>query len=80
MVEVERERLVATSCIRRPTPGMRVTTHSTREDDARRLVFELLAGDQSAWEKAHDPGSKFRTWARRPGVESSRFPVRHSSS
>ncbi|MFO0888438.1 MAG: 2Fe-2S iron-sulfur cluster-binding protein [Isosphaeraceae bacterium] len=76
MVEVEGERVLAASCIRKPTPGMRVTTHSTRADTARRLVFELLAGDQPPREKAHDPDSKFWTWAERLGVEGSRFPAR----
>jgi formate dehydrogenase major subunit len=76
MVEVEGERVLAASCIRKPGPGMRVTTHSTRADNARRMVFELLAADQPPRAKAHDPRSKFWAWAERLGVEGSRFPAR----
>jgi formate dehydrogenase major subunit len=76
MVEVEGERVLAASCIRKPSQGMRVTTHSTRADHARRLVFELLMADQPPRDRAHDPHSRFWTWAERLGVEGSRFPAR----
>src|SRR5918999_6020893 len=33
MVEIEGERVLAASCIRKPAPGMKVTTHSTRADN-----------------------------------------------
>ena len=36
MVEVEGERVLAASCIRRPTEGMRVRTDGTRVERARR--------------------------------------------
>jgi formate dehydrogenase major subunit len=78
MVEVEGERVLAASCIRRPTPGMKVTTHSTRAEAARRLVLELLVADQPPREIAHDPDSRFWRWAERLGVTHSRFPRRES--
>src|SRR4051812_38443191 len=76
MVEVEGERVLAASCIRQPKAGMRVTTHSPRADNARRMVFELLLADQPSREQAHDPGSRFWTWANRLGLAKSRFPRR----
>src|SRR5574342_560596 len=42
MVEIEGERVLAASCIRMPTPGMRVRTQTQRARTARRMVLELL--------------------------------------
>jgi formate dehydrogenase major subunit len=74
MVEIEGERVLAASCIRKPTAGMKVKTASERARASRRLVFELLMADQPKREVARDPGSKFWRWADRVGVEGSRFP------
>ncbi len=74
MVEVQGERVLAASCIRRPMPGMVVSTSSDRAETARSLVFELLIADQPPRAEAHDADSKFWRWADRVGVESSRFP------
>src|SRR5581483_10295477 len=57
MVEVEGERTLAASCIRKPTNGMKVQTASARAKSARKLVFELLVADQPTGERAHDPES-----------------------
>ncbi len=76
MVEIEGERVLAASCVRKPTKGMKVTTNTARAKKARELVFELLVADQPARESAHDPRSKLWGWAERLGVESSRFPAR----
>jgi len=76
MVEVEGERVLAASCIRQPSPGMKVTTASERAKKARKAVFELLLADQPARELAHDPESKFWAWADRIGLDGSRFPAR----
>src|SRR5213592_1557019 len=46
MVEIEGERVLAASCIRRPIPGMKVQAASERAKASRQLVFELLIGDQ----------------------------------
>ena len=58
MVEIEGERVLAASCIRRPTPGMKVRTASHRAVQAREMVMELLLADQPPREAAHDPGSR----------------------
>jgi formate dehydrogenase major subunit len=75
MVEVEGERVLAASCVRRPTPGMKVQTASERSGTSRKLVFELLVADQPERAAAHDPNSAFWRWADRIAVTQSRFPA-----
>src|SRR6202158_5050924 len=58
MVEIEGERVLAASCIRTPTAGMKVRTQTERAKTARRMVMELLLTDQPARELAHDPDSE----------------------
>src|SRR3954452_10167347 len=76
MVEVEGERVLAASCIRRPTPGMKVHSASERSKASRKLVFELLTTDQPDRAAAHEPDSRFWLWADRVDVTDSRFPRR----
>ena len=78
MVEIEGERVLAASCIRTPSPGMKVNTASERAKKSREMVFELLASDQPKREVAHDPESKFWNWADKVGVDESRFPAREA--
>src|SRR6195256_4101666 len=75
MVEIEGERVLAASCIRRPTPGMKVQAASERAKASRQLVFELLIGDQPSRAAAHDPNSRLWQWADKLGVSDSRFPL-----
>ena len=58
MVEIEGERVLAASCIRKPSPGMKVRTQTERATTARRMVAELLVTDQPPREVAHDPNSE----------------------
>ena len=76
MVEIEGERVLAASCIRKPSPGMAVKTASERATGARRMVMELLLADQPAREDAHDPNSELWHWAEAMGQLDSRFIVR----
>src|SRR5215216_360503 len=76
MVEIEGERVLAASCIRTPTPGMKVKTQTDRAKTARRMVVELLLTDQPPLDVAHDPKSEFWKTAARQKVETSRFPPR----
>jgi formate dehydrogenase major subunit len=76
MVEIKGERVLAASCIRKPTPGMVVTTDNERAKTARKMVIEMLVADQPAKEIAHDPKSEFWRWADAMDVEVSRFPKR----
>ena len=75
MVEVEGERVLAASCMRMPTVGMKVKTATDRATSARKMVMELLVADQPARETSHDPDSKFWNWADRVHVTQSRFPA-----
>ncbi|MCC6778112.1 MAG: formate dehydrogenase subunit alpha [Hyphomicrobiales bacterium] len=76
MVEIEGERVLAASCIRTPTAGMKVTTQTDRAKSARKMVLELLMADQPAREVAHDPQSELWLTAGRQNVTSSRFAAR----
>ena len=78
MVEIKGERVLAASCIRKPTAGMDVQIASERARFSRRMVFELLIADQPAREATHDPDSKFWRWADRVGVATSRLPRRET--
>ncbi|MGH7072416.1 MAG: molybdopterin-dependent oxidoreductase, partial [Acetobacteraceae bacterium] len=74
MVEVEGERVLAPSCTRMPTSGMRVRSATERAIKSRRMVMELLIADQPARQTSHDPTSKFWAWADREEISESRFP------
>ncbi len=74
MVEIEGERVLAPSCTRKPTSGMRVRSATERAKKARRMVMELLIADQPERATSHDPTSKFWTWADRQEISESRLP------
>src|SRR3984893_13584108 len=74
MVEIEGERVLAASCKRTPSVGMKVKTASDRAVAAQKMVMELLFPDQPARAPSHDPDSKFWHWADKVGVTASRFP------
>ena len=67
--------MLAASCIRKPTPGMKVKTATERARKGREMVFELLVADQPKPADAHDDKSKFWTWVAEMGVSTtSRLP------
>jgi formate dehydrogenase major subunit len=75
MIEIEGERVLTASCIRKPTPNMVVKTATDRAVKARRMVMELLLADQPPREDSPDRVSKFWHWAEVQGIETSRFPA-----
>ena len=75
MVEVEGERVLAASCIRKPTPDMVVKTATDRAVKARRMVMELLLADQPPREDSPDRVSSFWYWAEVQKINGSRFPA-----
>ena len=77
VVEIAGERVLAPSCKRLPTPGMKVITQSERARKSRELVMELLVADQPPREVARDPNSSFWQWADKMDVKGSRFPAAH---
>jgi len=78
MVEIEGERVLAASCLRQPSEGMKVHSANERAKTAQRMVMELLLADQPARDVAHDRDSHLWRWADRLGVSDSRFPGRAS--
>lgn len=85
MVEIEGERVLASSCNRMPTQGMVVKTDSERADKSRKMVFELLAADMKTPEQTPDNQSQFWSWAKSFGIEgsqrlSSKFETREEET
>jgi formate dehydrogenase major subunit len=76
MVEIEGERVLAASCIRKPAEGMKVNVSNPRAEAARKMIFDLLVTDQPERKTASDPQSKFWAWADKMGVTVGRFPER----
>ncbi|MBE7638559.1 formate dehydrogenase subunit alpha [Sneathiella sp. P13V-1] len=74
MVEIEGERVLAPSCMRKPTEGMVVHTQSEKASKARRMVVELLVADQSNEKEPRFKNSHFTSTANNLGVSESRFP------
>ena len=72
MVEIEGERVLAASCIRKPSAGMKVKAASERAKTASSGHFRPA---QARDADAHDPASKFWAWAERMNVAASRFPA-----
>ena len=59
MVSVEGERVLAASCIRKPSDGMKVFTNDERSEKSRKMILELLVTDQPEKKDCHDPDSHF---------------------
>jgi len=74
MVDIEGERVLAASCIRKPSEGMVVNTNAERAVKARAMVMELLVTDQPPRKNAHAPESELWHWAERMAQTESRFP------
>jgi formate dehydrogenase major subunit len=76
MVEVEGERVLAASCCRNVSEGMKVQTHSPRATKARTLVLELLMSDAGASTDALTTSSELSYWAKKENAITNRFPTR----
>jgi formate dehydrogenase major subunit len=76
MVEIEGERALAPSCLRKPAPGMKVRSASARAAAARKSVIELLLADQPPREIAHDPNSRLWRFAAETGAREGVYPKR----
>ena len=76
MVEIEGERVLAASCIRPPSPGMKVNTQTHRATTARKMVAELLLADQPDRAVAPDPQSHLWQVIDGQKLVASRFPAR----
>ena len=74
MVEIAGERVLAPSCCRAPTAGMKVTTDSERAVKSQKLVLELLLSDMP--QTAYTRHNEVDDWARKLGVGKPRFAAR----
>jgi formate dehydrogenase major subunit len=74
MVEIAGERVLAPSCCRFPTDGMKVTTDSERALKSQKLVLELLLSDMP--EEEYTRHNELDEWAARLGVGKPRFAAR----
>ena len=64
VVQVNNERTLTASCIRKPTEGMEVFTEKNDVKESQKIIFELLAADQPDVDCHPDPDSKFWTWSK----------------
>jgi formate dehydrogenase major subunit len=69
MVEIEGERVLAASCVRKPAAGLVVRTANERVQRTRRMVFELLLADHAP----RDTNGPLARFAAELGVTASRF-------
>lgn len=76
MVEIEGERVLAASCLRTPTEGMKVITNNHRAKTAQSMVMELLLADQPERQVAHQKDSHLWQWADKLELGDSRFEPR----
>ncbi len=74
MVEIEGERTLAASCIRKPANGMVVKSETERASNARRMIVELLMSDQPERAEARDRSSHLWQTADALGIKGGRFP------
>ena len=74
MVEINGERVLAPSCCRYPTEGMKVTSNSDRAVAAQKMVLELLLSDMP--ETEYTRNNEVDQWAAKLEVGLPRFEAR----
>ena len=74
MVEIGGERVLAPSCCRHPSAGLKVTTDSERAVKSQKLVLELLLADMP--ERDYTRHNELDRWAAQLGVGKPRFAAR----
>ena len=77
MVEIDGERTLAASCIRKPHDGMKVFSNSSKATKSRSLVLELLHSDHPNNEVSHNPNSLLNKSFDNIKLSSSRFPQKN---
>jgi len=76
MVEIAGERVLAPSCCRAPSAGMKVSTETERVLKSQKLVLELLLADVG--NSDYTLHSELEAWAKARAVGKPRFPLRPS--
>ena len=77
MVEIAGERVLAPSCCRNPTAGMKVSTDSERALKSQKMVLELLLSDMP--ETSYTRHNEVDDWAARLELGKPRFAARAST-
>ena len=75
MVEIEGERVLAASCIRKPSENMKVFSNSSKAIKSRSLILELLDSDQPK-ENSHNPDSHFNNINKKTKINENRFATK----
>ena len=75
VVEIDGERVLAPSCCRAPTEGMKVSSNNARARRSQSLVLELLRGEVG--EASHTNDSELDLWCDQYDLAQSRFGGRH---
>ena len=75
VVEIDGERVLAPSCCRAPTEGMKVSSNNARARRSQSLVLELLRGEVG--EASHTNDSELDHWCGQYDLAQSRFGGRH---
>jgi formate dehydrogenase major subunit len=76
MVEVDGERVLAPSCCRYPSEGMKVDSQSKRALHSQKMVLEMLKSDVS--EQPHTLNSELDYWAGKLEISTPRFKPREN--
>ena len=77
VVEIEGERVLAPSCCRMPTEGMKVESKNDRARKSQRMILELLKSDMpEQGESPYKLDSELDHWAKKLDVATPRFPGR----
>ena len=74
VVQIDKERTLAASCIRKPKEGMDVNSVKPEVTETQKVIFELLAADQPDRLHHPDPDSKFWNWCDKLDADSQTFP------
>ena len=78
VVEIEGERVLAPSCCRQPSEGMKVHTDNPRARKSQEMVLELLLSDMPDQGKSpYTHASELDSWANKLNVTRPRFTQRH---
>ena len=77
VVEVDGERVLAPSCCRYPSEGMKVNTESERTKKSQKMVLELLLADMpDQGESPYSKKSELDQWVKKLDVSKPRFDQR----
>ncbi|MEH6456714.1 MAG: formate dehydrogenase subunit alpha [Cocleimonas sp.] len=74
MVEIDGERVLAPSCCRNPSPGMKVSSNNERSLNAQKMVLELLNSDMP--EETYSLKNELQLWSKKLDVQPARFESR----